>query len=106
MDKHQRIMDLLEQVERFLEDFEQEKHTMLRAMRNKETSKETWAKYRDCQKFYSNAKRELNSAHNECLDAVKRPTDGKIRSIENHLRMFNETWQYARQYSMIGVLYK
>jgi len=104
MDKHQRTMDLLEQVERFLQDFEQEQHTMLSAMRGKDATKEGWARYRDCQKFFSNAKRELNSAHNICLDAVKRPTEGKIRSIENHLQLFDETWQYARQYSMIGML--
>jgi hypothetical protein len=106
MDKHQRSIELLKKVETFLEDFEQEKYTMLKAMQEKQATKEGWAIYRDCQKFYTNARRELNSAYNICLDAVKRPTSGKIKNIEGHLQLFDETWQYARQYSMMGLLRK
>ena len=99
-------MELLEQVEELKDTFNTECNSMLKAMREKQVSKDGWGRYRDCQRFYSNARKELNSAHNDCLTATNRPSINKIKQIEARLQVFDETWQVARHHSMIGVLHK
>ena len=106
MDKHQRMIELLGKVEKLKDQFNNESDSMLKGMRQKEVSKDGWGRYRDSQRFYSNARKELNSAHNDCLAGIKKPTISKIKKIEARLQVFDETWQLARHQSMIGILHR
>lgn len=104
LDKYDQVFNLLKQVEETKEKFEVENHSLLKTMRDKETSKEGWKRYRDCQALFSTAEKYLNQAHSEALLAVKRPTDFSIRKINHNLEMFDNSWQTARQWALIGAL--
>ena len=82
MDKHQRMIELLGQVEKLKDQFNNECNSMLKGMREKEISKNGWGRYRDCQRFYSNARKELNSAYNDCLSGTKKPSFSKINKMK------------------------
>jgi len=98
------VYNLLVEIEGYRGKFDDEQHSLLKTMRDKEVSREGWKRYRDCQALFSNADKYLSQAHSEALLAVKRPTDTSIRKIKKNLDMFDETWQNARQYSLLGAL--
>jgi len=104
MDLHQRTLALMEQLDDLKTKFDTEQKTMLKGMREKQATKAGWTRYRDCQKFFTNARKELNSATNDCLSAVNKPSMSKIKTIEARIQVFDDSWQIARQYSMIGLL--
>lgn len=104
LSKYDAVYNLLLEVEQSREKFDVEQHSLLKTMRDKETSREGWKRYRDCQALFSTADKYLSQAHSEALLAVKRPTDTSIRKIRHNLEMFDETWQNARQWSLIGAL--
>lgn len=104
MDLHQRTLALMEQLDDLKTKFDTEQKTMLKGMREKQATKAGWTRYRDCQKFFTNARKELNSATNDCLSAVNKPSMSKIKTVEARIQVFDNSWQLARQYGMIGLL--
>jgi|TARA_R110000796_G_scaffold187218_1_gene304112 hypothetical protein len=96
--------NLLSEVEQHKEQFNIEKLSLLKSMREKQVSAAGWKRYRDVQKMFSTADEYLNEAHIEALSAVKRPTIKSINKIFHNLELFDQTWQNARQWALIGVL--
>jgi len=104
LSKYDAVYTLISETEQLREKFDVEHRSLLGIMREKEVSKVGWSRYRDCQSMFRSADLYLKAAHNEALAAVKRPTDSSIRKIKHNLEMFDDTWQNARQYSLIGAL--
>jgi hypothetical protein len=104
LSKYDTVYNLLLEVEQNREKFTKEQQSFLKAMREKEVSKAGWKRYRDCQALFSTADEYLNEAHIEALTAVKRPTIKSINKIIHNLELFDQTWQNARQWALIGVL--
>lgn len=104
LSKYDTVYNLLLEVEKHREKFSVEQKSFLKTMREKEVSKAGWKRYRDCQALFSTADKYLNEAHMEALSAVKRPTMKSINKINHSLEMFDQTWQNARQWALIGAL--
>jgi|TARA_R110000787_G_scaffold237276_2_gene343725 hypothetical protein len=104
LSKYDAAYKLILETEQLREKFDVEQRSLLSVMRDKEISKAGWSRYRDCQAMFRTSDLYLREAHNEALKAVKRPTDASIRKIRHNLEMFDESWQNARQYSLIGAL--
>jgi len=104
LSKYDTVYNLLLEVEQNREKFTKEQQSFLKAMREKEVSKAGWKRYRDCQALFSTADKYLSQAHMEALTAVKRPTVKSINKINHNLEMFDQSWQNARQWALIGAL--
>ncbi len=104
LSKYDTVYNLLLEVEQYREKFTNEQQSFLKAMREKEVSKQGWKRYRDCQALFSTADKYLSQAHMEALTAVKRPTLKSINKINHNLEMFDQSWQNARQWALIGAL--
>ena len=104
LSKYDAVYKLLVEVEQNREKFDKEEMSLLKSMREKQVSTQGWKRYRDCQALFRGADKYLQLAHNEALLAVKRPTDKSIKIISHNLEMFDQAWQNARQWALIGVL--
>ena len=105
MDKEKRVFELLERIGKLKELYEIENQKMLKIIRETNTeNQQNRQNYNELKKLFSTANKYLNEAHSVALLATKRPTYKSISDIENKLIIFDDTWQNARHYSMIGML--
>jgi hypothetical protein len=104
-DVYEQAYTLLKKIEETKDSFEKDAKSILKALLDKESSVDGWRRYRDVQQLVSTSRKLINQAHSEILIAVKKPTISKLSNIQKNVSAFEEAWQTAQGYGMIGLLH-
>ena len=77
---------------------------MLNGMRNITASAEGWGRYRDCQQFFANAKKNYKQALNILAVMQNNPKYHEKKHLAKLIKDGDEAMEVARGYSMLGIL--
>jgi len=77
---------------------------MLNGMRNGAASAEGWGRYRDCQQFFSNAKKNYKQAMNILAVMQNNPRYHEKKHLPKLIKDGDAAMEVARGYSMLGIL--
>jgi|11BtaG_2_1085332.scaffolds.fasta_scaffold68184_2 hypothetical protein len=78
--------------------------SMLSGMRNSEASSAGWGRYRDCQRFFSNAKKSYKTALNILQIMENNPKYEDKKYLPKLIKEGDEALEIAKGYSMLGLL--
>ena len=78
--------------------------SMLMGMRNAEASAAGWGRYRDCQRFFGNAKKSYKAALNILQVMENNPKYADKKYLPRLIKEGDEALQIAKGYSMLGLL--
>ena len=78
--------------------------SMLMGMRNGQASAEGWSRYRDCQRFFGNAKKSYKAALNILQVMENNPKYADKKYLPRLIKEGDEALQIAKGYSMLGLL--
>ena len=79
-------------------------NTMLASMRNGVATADGWHRYRDCQQFFTNAKKNYKQAMNILAVMENNPKYHEKKHLAKLVKDGDEAMEVARGYSMLGIL--
>lgn len=77
---------------------------MLTGMRNGTSSAEGWGRYRECQQFFTNAKKHYKQAMNIMAVMQNNPKYHEKKHLPKLVKDGDAAMEIARGYSMLGLL--